>query len=114
MQNMNDIREKFADLAIEAGVSKDYYKELMDDFDRIVGGGTEVFELDGFSGVGWMVYRDGDAGWTWKSYETGEEDIYWGMHGSRAEAMISAAADAEENVYDYVDSRIGDRIREAI
>lgn len=114
MKNMNDIRSKITEFADEAGVPEEYFIEFMEDFDRIVGGGTEVFELDGFSGIGWMVYRDGDAGWTWKSYETGEDDIYWGKHGSRAEAMISAAADAEENVYDYVDSRIGDRIRAAI
>lgn len=114
MKNIDDIRNKISEFADEAGVPQKYFIEFMKDFDRIVGGGTEVFELDGFSGIGWMVYRDGDKGWTWKSYEAGEDDIYWGEHGTRAEAMVAAAADADENVYDYVDASIGARIRKAI
>lgn len=113
MKNKEDVRGEFLSMAIYTN-GVEYARLLMEEYDKIMGDSAEVFELDGFSGIGWMVYRDGDAGWTWKSYETGEEDIYWGKHGSRAEALISAAADAEENVYDYVDSRIGDRIRAAI
>lgn len=112
MQNMNDIREKFADLAIEAGVSKDYYKELMDDFDRIVGGGTEVFEVEGWRDARYVLFHLDDGRWDWVFEDPVEGPEYGGVFSSRRDAMYSMASDADRTL--MVDTGMGDRIREAI
>ena len=112
MKNMNDIREKFADLAIEAGVSKDYYKELMADFDRIVGGGTEVFEVEGWRDARYVLFHREDGKWDWVFEDPVEGPEYDGVFSSRRDAMYSMASDADRTL--LVDPGMGDRIREAI
>lgn len=112
MQNMNDIRNKFADLAIEAGVSKDYYAELMADFDRIVGGGTEVFEVEGWRDARYVLFHLDDGKWDWVFEDPVEGPEYGGVFSSRRDAMYSMAKDADRTL--LVDPGMGDRIREAI
>lgn len=113
MKNMSDVRDTFYSMAVEVyGVEQ--ANVMAEEFDSITSDGVEVFELEGFFGIGWMVYKDEDKGWTWKSYEEGEPDDFGDSYSTRAEALIAAATDAEYRVPDYVDENIADRIRAAI
>lgn len=113
MKNMSDVRDTFYSMAVEVyGV--DRADEMREELDSITSDGVEVFEPEGFFGIGWMVYKDEDKGWTWKSYEEGEPDDFGGSYSTRAEALIAAATDAEYSVPDYVEESFADRIRGAI
>ena len=103
MKNMNDIREMIAELSLDAGVSKEYYKELMADFDRIVGGGTEVFEVEGWRDARYVLFHREDP---IEGPETRKG------FSSRREAMYSMAQDADDTL--TFDTEMGNRIRKAI
>ena len=112
MKNMNDIRKMFAELAAEAGVSEEYYKELMADFDRIVGSGIEVFEVEGWEGARYVLTQS-DAGiWSWAFEDPVEGTEYGDSFETRREAMYSMAQDADNTL--VLDTGMGNRIREAI
>lgn len=113
MRNMTDVRGVFYSMAVEV-YGTERADEMRKELDTITSEGVEVFELDGYFGIGWMVYKDEDKGWTWKSYEEGESDDFGDSYPTRAEALIAAATDAEYSVPDYVDENIAARIREAI
>lgn len=113
MQNMNDIRSKITEFADEAGVPQKYFIEFMEDFDRIVGGGTEVFEVHGFSDMFYNVYKIEDDRWSWTFIEPGEFDEHASQEfPTRREAMLDAARDSDETM--LVDGDLGSRIRRAI
>ena len=112
MKNMNDIREMIAELSLDAGVSKEYYKELMADFDRIVGGGTEVFEVEGWRDARYVLFHREDGKWDWVFEDPIEGPEYRGVFSSRREAMYSMAQDADDTL--MLDTGMGNRIREAI
>lgn len=112
MQNMNDIRKMFAKLATEAGVTEEYYKELMSDFDRIVGSGTEVFEIVDWPGARYVLFRNEDDRWGWVFEDPIDGPEYGGVFSGRREAMYSMAQDADATL--SLDTAMGRRIREAI
>lgn len=112
MKNMNDIRKMFAELAAEAGVSEEYYKELMADFDRIVGSGIEVFEVEGWEGARYVLFHNEDDKWDWVFEDPIEGPEYGGIFSTRRDAMYSMAQDADNTL--MLDTGMGNRIREAI
>ena len=112
MQNMADIRKKFSDLADEAGVPNEYYKELMADFDRIVGGGTEVFEVEGWRDARYVLFHREDGKWDWVFEDPIEGPEYGGVFSARRDAMYSMAQDADDTL--TFDTDMGIRIRKAI
>lgn len=112
MKNMNDIRDKFAEFSLDAGVSKEYYKELMADFDRIVGGGGEVFEVEGWRDARYVLFRNEDDTWDWVFEDPVEGPETRKGFSSRREAMYSMAHDADDTL--TFDTEMGNRIRKAI
>lgn len=112
MKNMNDIREMIAELSLDAGASKEYYKELMADFDRIVGGGGEVFEVEGWSDARYVLFRNEDDTWDWVFEDPIEGPERRSGFSSRRDAMYSMAQDADDTLMLATD--MGKRIREAI
>ena len=112
MKNMNDIRNMFTVLADEAGISEDYFKELMADFDRIVGGGGEVFEVEGWQEARYVLFHREDGMWDWVFEDPIEGPEYRGVFSSRREAMYSMAQDADDTL--VLDTGMGTRIRRAI
>lgn len=112
MKNMNDIRNMFTVLADEAGVSEDYFKELMADFDRIVGGGGEVFEVEGWQEARYVLFHREDGMWDWVFEDPIEGPECRKGFSSRREAMYSMAQDADDTL--MVDTGMGNRIRRAI
>lgn len=112
MQNMNDIRNKITEFADEAGVPQKYFIEFMKDFNRIVGGGNEVFEVEGWRDARYVLSRS-DAGiWSWVFEDPVEGPEYGDAFESRRDAMYSMASDADRTL--MVDTGMGKRIREAI
>lgn len=112
MENMNDIRIKITEFADEAGVPQDYFIEFMKDFDRIVGGGTEVFEIEGWSGARYELFHREDDKWDWIFVDPIEGPEYGGVFSSRREAMYSMARDADDTL--MLDTGVGNRIMKAI
>lgn len=112
MQNMTDIRNKIAEFTYEAGVPKDYFIEFMKDFDRIVGGGTEVFEVEGWRDARYVLFHREDGKWDWVFEDPIEGPEYGGVFSSRREAMYSMARDADDTL--TFDTDMGIRIRKAI
>lgn len=112
MKNMNDIRNKITEFADEAGVPQKYFVEFMKDFDRIVGGGTEVFEVEGWRDARYVLFHLDDGKWDWVFEDPVEGPEYGGVFSSRRDAMYSMAKDADRTL--LVDPGMGDRIREAI
>lgn len=112
MKNMSDVRKMFAELAAEAGVSNEYYEELMADFDRIVGGGGEVFEVEGWQEARYVLFHREDGMWDWVFEDPIEGPEYRGVFSSRREAMYSMAQDADDTL--VLDTGMGTRIRRAI
>lgn len=112
MKNMNDIREMIAELSLDAGASKEFYKELMADFDRIVGGGNEVFEVEGWSDARYVLFHREDGKWDWVFEDPIEGPEYGGVFSSRRDAMYSMAKDADDTLTFHKD--MGATIRKAI
>lgn len=112
MENMNDIRNMFTVLADEAGISEDYFKELMADFDRIVGGGNEVFEVEGWRDARYVLFHREDGKWDWVFEDPIEGHEYGGVFSNRRDAMYSMARDADDTL--VADTGMGNRIRRAI
>ena len=112
MKNMNDIRNKIAEFADEAGVPNEYFKELMADFDRIVGGGTEVFEVEGWRDARYVLFHREDGTWDWVFEDPIEGPETRKGFSSRREAMYSMAQDADDTL--TFDTEMGNRIRKAI
>lgn len=112
MKNMNDIRNKISEFADEAGVPEKYFIEFMKDFDRIVGDGIEVFEVEGWEGARYVLTQS-DAGiWSWAFEDPVEGTEYGDSFETRREAMYSMAQDADNTL--VLDTGMGNRIREAI
>ena len=112
MQNMNDIRNKIAEFTYEAGVPKDYFIEFMKDFDRIVGGGGEVFEVEGWRDARYVLFRNEDGTWDWVFEDPIEGPETHKGFSSRRQAMYSMAHDADDTL--TFDTEMGNRIRKAI
>ena len=112
MKNMNDIRNKIAEFADEAGVPEDYFIEFMEDFDRIVGGGSEVFEVEGWRDARYVLFHREDGKWDWVFEDPIEGPEYGGVFSGRREAMYSMAQDADATL--TLDTDMGARIRKAI
>lgn len=112
MENMNDIRIKITEFADEAGVPQDYFIKFMKDFNRIVGGGNEVFEVEGWEGARYVLTKS-DAGiWSWVFEDPIEGTEYGDSFETRREAMYSMAQDADTTL--VLDTEMGSRIRKAI
>lgn len=112
MQNMNDIRNKIAEFADEAGVPKDYFIEFMKDFDRIVGGGSETYEVEGWRDARYVLFHNEDDTWDWVFEDPVEGPEHRRGFPSRRDAMYSMAQDADDTL--TLDTGMGNRIREAI
>ena len=112
MKNMADIRKKFSELAGESGMTNEYYDELMADFDRIVGSGIEVFEVEGWNDAKYVLLHREDGKWDWVFEDPIEGPEYGGVFSTRRDAMYSMAQDADNTL--MLDTEMGNRIRKAI
>ena len=112
MKNMNDIRNKIAEFADEAGVPEDYFIEFMEDFNRIVGAGIEVFEIVDWPGARYVLFRNEDDKWDWVFEDPIDGPEYGGVFSSRRDALYSMAQDADATL--TLDTDMGARIRKAI
>lgn len=114
MQNMNDVRDKFKEFAEACIESSEELAQIMEEFEAIVGGGTEYFPVaGGFKGMGYRITRNAGGRWTWV-FEDDAEGPEWSEESfeTRREAMLDAARDSDMTM--LVDDNLGVRIRNAI
>lgn len=111
MKNMSDVRTTFYNMAVQVyGIEQ--ANAMWEELETITSDGVEIFPMNGFKGMHYVIHKTEDGQWTW----TFEDPVDGPEHGevfdSRRRAMLDAARDADDTV--VVDDRLGDRIREAI
>lgn len=111
MKNKAEVRDEFHNMAIYFN-GVEYARLLMEQYDKIMGGGVEVFEVEGWRDARYVLTPREDGKWDWVFEDPIEGPEYGGVFDSRRDAMYSMAKDADDTL--MLDTGIGTRIREAI
>ena len=111
MKNKAEIRDEFHNMAVNV-YGEDFALRLLEDFDKIMGEGVEVFEVEGWRDARYVLTHLDDDRWDWVFEDPIEGPEYGGVFDSRRDAMYSMAKDADDTL--VLDTGMGTRIRKAI